>query len=763
MPFDSPDMNLGTLLADVGHGRIQLPDFQREWKWDDPRIASLLATITLGYPVGVVMMLETGGPDVNFAPKPLAGVPSSGLVPPESLLLDGQQRLTSLYQSLKSQRPVDTADPRGKKLQRWYFVDIDQSLGDDGDREEAIRSVPADLVVREDFGRTVIADYSTTEAQCAAGMFPLSLAFDMPEVFRWAGIYTSSDTARVQRWNDFYQRVLQNVIAYTVPVIVLKKSTPKEAVCTVFEKVNTGGVPLNVFELLTATFAGDKARPDFRLNDDWRARRDRLRVKPVLRSLENTDFLQCVTLLASLARRDAHLARGGDAAQAPGVTCKRRDILRLKLDEYLTFAPRAEEAFLWAAGFMAQQHIFRSEDLPYRTQLVPLAAIRAVLGPTADTHSVDGALRRWYWSGVLGELYGSTTETRFARDVEQVVPWSQGKGQEPITVSEAGFQAGRLLTMRTRNSAAYKGLYALLMQAGCMDWMHSQPMNIASFLDLAVDIHHIFPKAWCDKNGIDTDRRESIINKTALSARTNRKIGGRSPAAYLPLVEAESGLSPTEIDKIVSTHLIESDALRSADFDRFFAARRAALLELVSTAMGKPVSDVEAVDETAAAYEETDSEPDDTVSDIAEGSVDQTITEASADDRGAGGHQEAASVPSTRLAEGHLTDPDPGGLERTFHQAMVDVYRRARTEAGYNATVFLTMVSQRGGLETARTLLNAAKPSDGFRALWERQRLDLTMETVVLRPTFASLFTDEERERARSRLAEYGYRPDPLE
>jgi len=402
VPFDSPDLNLGAMLEDVRLGKIQLPDFQREWKWDDPRIVSLLATITLGYPIGVLMMLETGGQDVNFAPKPLAGVDGTVVHEPEQLLLDGQQRLTSLYQSLKSQRLVDTIDPRGKKLQRWYLIDIERALGDEGDREEAVVSAPVDLKLRDDFGRTVKADYSTVEEQCAAGVFPLWIAFDMPRVFAWQGQYVAGDPARVQRWNGFYQRVLHNVISYTVPVIVLKKSTPKEAVCTVFEKVNTGGVPLNVFELLTATFAGDKLHRDFRLKDDWRARQGHLAAKRVLRSVESTDFLQAVTLLASHARRAEHLQAGGDPAQAPGITCKRRDILRLTLPEYLRFAPQVEAALLWAAGFFAQQHVFRADDLPYRTQLVPLAAIKALLGHEAETHAADKKLRRWYWSGVLG-------------------------------------------------------------------------------------------------------------------------------------------------------------------------------------------------------------------------------------------------------------------------------------------------------------------------------------------------------------------------
>ena len=67
MPFDSPDLNLGDLLREVGSGKIRLPDFQRDWKWDTDRIAGLLASVSLGYPVGVVMLLDVGGPDVQFA------------------------------------------------------------------------------------------------------------------------------------------------------------------------------------------------------------------------------------------------------------------------------------------------------------------------------------------------------------------------------------------------------------------------------------------------------------------------------------------------------------------------------------------------------------------------------------------------------------------------------------------------------------------------------------------------------------------------
>lgn len=588
MPFESPDVPLGDLLKQVATGKIQLPDFQREWKWDTDRIASLIASVAQGHPVGVVMTLEVGGEGVNFAPKVLAGVKSSGVGAPEQLLLDGQQRTTSLFQALYSGEAVATKDAREKKIKRWYFIDIAKAMGADADLEEAIVAVPDDKVIRDNFGRDVIADYSTTESQCRAEMFPVASIFDNAKSNAWMVAFLQLDTdgmpARLARWNEFQEQVLKQITDYMVPVIRLTKATPKEAVCTVFEKVNTGGVPLNVFELLTATFASD----DFRLKDDWQDRRARLDRRAVLRSFENTDFLQVISLLATRARREDHLVAGKPPAEAPGVSCKRKDILRLSLRDYQTWAEPVTKALDWCHEFLSHEHLFRSQDLPYRTQLVPLAALRVLLGNKADVHGTHALLRRWYWSGVLGEMYGGTTETRFARDVEQVLPWLEG-GAEPGTVADANFRAARLITLKTRNSAAYKGVYALLMQADCLDWIKHQPMNMASFFDYKIDIHHIFPKDWCAKNGIDHNRQESIVNKTAISFDTNRIIGGKSPAEYVKVLEKRAGVQAEDLDKVLRTHLLDPAALRAADFGTFFTRRRAGLIALMSEAMGKPV------------------------------------------------------------------------------------------------------------------------------------------------------------------------------
>ncbi|MDE0322151.1 MAG: DUF262 domain-containing protein [Acidimicrobiaceae bacterium] len=601
MPFESPDYPLADLMKNVGNCKIQLPDFQREWKWDDDRIAGLLASISLGHPVGVLMMLEVGGGDVNFAAKPLSGAGEEASNGAERLLLDGQQRMTSCFQALASGRAVETSDGRKKRLTRWYYLDIEKALADPGDREEAIISVPEDRVVREHFGRSVVLDLSTLDAECRAEMFPLSGVFDSAATNAWMVHYLKLDQdgmpERLDRWNRFQQEVLANFTSYLVPVIVLTKETPKEAVCTVFEKVNTGGVPLNVFELLTATYASD----NFRLKDDWEAREERLRRRRVNATLESSDFLQVVSLLATRARR---LAWAGSDSDAPGVSCKRRDILRLNLDEYRTWADAATEGFDWAATFLAQEGIFTAADVPYRTQLVPLAAIRATIGDGIENHGIINRIRQWYWSGVLGELYGSAIETRFARDLEQVVDWVTNGGPPPGTVSAASFNSSRLLTLRTRNSAAYKGIYALLMREGCLDWQKHKPISLASFFDYRIDVHHIFPKRWCYNNGVDSARRESIVNKTAISFDTNRSIGGRAPSEYTPTLEKKAGIDGAQLDEILYSHAIDAASLRTDDFDTFFDDRKRRLLELIGLAMGKPaIVDDEQLDQEVALFE----------------------------------------------------------------------------------------------------------------------------------------------------------------
>lgn len=581
--FDSTKEGLLDLLRSIRKGEIQLPDFQRGWVWDDEHVRSLLASLSLAYPIGAVMMLQTGNEDVKFKARPVEGVQLASPVQADRLILDGQQRLTSLFQALNSEQPVLTRDLRGRSIHRWYYIDIEAALNPNIEREDAIISLPENRQLKN-FRGEVTEDYSTPAKEYERGLFPIGQVFDCSSWREGHQAHWDYDKDKIKLFSQFEKEIIKRFDKYQIPVISLGKETPKEAVCQVFEKVNTGGVSLTVFELLTATFAAE----DYLLRQDWADRKTQLTQFRLLETIESTDFLQSIALVASLERQKTAIAAGTSPDKAPGVSCKRRDILKLTLDEYKAWADPVTRGFQEAAKLLHGQKIFTARDIPYKTQLVPLAAIFTLLGDHALNHGVRQKLTRWYWSGVFGELYGSAIESRFAKDLPEVLAWAGG-GAEPDTVAVANFSPGRLFGLRTRNSAAYKGIYALLMQDGGPDFRSGVPINDQVYFDEKIDIHHIFPQDWCRKTGLDVKRYDSIINKTPLSAGTNRRISNKAPSRYLASLEKSAEIPAEQMDGILTSHLIDATAIRDDDFERFFRAREAALLDRIGKAMGKPI------------------------------------------------------------------------------------------------------------------------------------------------------------------------------
>jgi len=576
--FDSGKEGLQDVLNEIDDAKIQLPDFQRDWRWDDEHIRSLLASVSLSYPIGAILLMETGGTDGQFAPRLLDGVNLQTPPPPQRLILDGQQRLTALYQVLKSGRVANTRDSKGQRIQRWYYLDIDNALDPSVDREEAIISVPDERKIRN-FRGEVIKDYSELDKECSAGLLPLSILFDIAKLFQWLDKYTSlSESSSQEQRREARNKLTSEVIArfqqYQIPVIELKRETPKEAVCQVFEKVNTGGVSLTVFELVTATFAID----NFRLRDDWAQKERQIKQWHPLTDVSSSDFLTAATLLSTWERHESN--------QSVAVSCKRRDILRMSLSDYLSVADRLTTGFENTARFLIRQKIFKAKDVPYQTQLIPLVTIITALGRMADQDTVKQKIARWFWCGILGELYGAAVESRFARDLPEVIAWVRG-GDEPSTVKECNFIPQRLGSLRTRNSAAYKGLHALLMREGGQDFRTGDPIELQTYFDDSVDIHHVFPRNVCNSLGIEAAVYNSIVNKAPLSARTNRIIGSNPPSIYLDRLQRVCNISEVRMDEILRSHLIDPAALRADSFQASYDSRQNKMLELIERAIGK--------------------------------------------------------------------------------------------------------------------------------------------------------------------------------
>lgn len=600
--FQTNPQDLSKLLDDCHRGIMQLPDFQRSWVWDEDRIKSLIASISRAFPVGALMSLDTGGP-VNFKPRPIEGSPAEAKQQsPQSLLLDGQQRMTSLYQVTIRNKVVETVTPKNKRVKRWFYIDIRKALDPSIDREESIIGVPEDRVIRTDFGREVVMDLSSPEQEYAKLMYPVSQVFNWDEWQDQFNDYWSGDQNDSTRkeFRRFKNEILDNFRSYRVPVIALDRFTSKEAVCVVFEKVNTGGKPLDAFELVTAMYAaaGHELRKDWFGDDAKPGRHHRFTetLRPpgqesgIIAGVANTDFLQAVSLFYTRDRRRAAEAAGKQGKELPAVTGNRQALLNLPLDGYKKYEIQIERGFVQAAKFLHMLHIYRIFDLPYQSQIVPLAAILADIGDAWEHDTNRAKLVQWYWNGVFGELYGSTVETRIAKDFIEVPAWLKG-GPAPSTVSETIFRADRLKTMRMRLSAAYKGINALLMKEGAQDFRSGQKFDHAVFFGENVDIHHIFPQDWCKKRGIKPTVFDSIINKTPLSYKTNRIIGGVAPSEYLAKLEQGNTTSPplerARLDGFLTSHLVDPSLLRADNFESFMIHRQKRLLVLIEQATGK--------------------------------------------------------------------------------------------------------------------------------------------------------------------------------
>lgn len=173
----SLDTNLSQLLAEVKFGSMQLPEFQRDWTWDDNRIRGIIASLSQGYPMGAIMRLQYGNPDIQFKYRTITGVKGVS-VKPEHLILDGQQRLTSIYQATSSKEPVSTKTEKGKAIKRYYYLSMEKCLDDDEDRFDAVLSIPEDRKIKENFDRDVKLDLSTREYEYENKLFPVNIVFD---------------------------------------------------------------------------------------------------------------------------------------------------------------------------------------------------------------------------------------------------------------------------------------------------------------------------------------------------------------------------------------------------------------------------------------------------------------------------------------------------------------------------------------------------------------------------------------------------------
>ncbi|MCY7322929.1 MAG: DUF262 domain-containing protein [Phormidesmis sp. CAN_BIN36] len=282
--FDITKEALPDLLLRIQQGKVQVPDLQRSFCWSNELVIELIASISLGWPIGSIMLLEQGNEQWSFYPRPVEGVHLRQAVVPTHLILDGQQRATTLFMALFSDNAVSIRDRRTSKLlQRWYYLDLEKMLDPLVDRETAILSLNQ---TRRSSGlgtHSIAVNCSTPENEYEFSLFPVASVFHYAQWRQNYSKYWRYDSVKLDLLDRFEQDVIKRFEHYQVPVIQLKSELPKPAICRFFEKTNTQGTELNFFDLATACFASH----NFSLREDWLIQEKRLKTQTVLHALRD--------------------------------------------------------------------------------------------------------------------------------------------------------------------------------------------------------------------------------------------------------------------------------------------------------------------------------------------------------------------------------------------------------------------------------------------------------------------------------------------
>lgn len=559
---DTNPRALKELLGEIHSRNAVLPDFQRDFVWEPGATQELIVSIANNYPAGSILRVrDTHG---FFACREFEGAPQLDHGKHTFLVLDGQQRLTSLYQAF-----FGVGEHR-------YYLDL-KKLIDGEDFDDAIfyrRATTKWAQRREDFA-----------VQAEELILPLRVLLGAPGGFsKWSRKVARQlpDQERIALEDSFYEieeKWLRTIDDYLFPVVTLSDETDAAALCTIFETLNRTGVKLSVFELLTARFWPH----EINLRELWDTART---TYPVLERF-GVDPYYVLQAIALASRR------------AP--SCKRGDVLNLAAPDIQTWWERA------VAGLAVGLEILRDDCkvvlpkwLPYQTMLIPLAAVLARAGHSKSPEA--GArrekIKRWFWCAVFGQAYESSPNSQAAKDFTELVAWLEGEGM-PECVASIRFDPHTLRDVTPRQRAIYRGTVCLVLRNGARDF-HTQAVITGKLMqEEGIDDHHLFPSSYLEKHqGIQAARRrDCVLNRTLIDRTTNQIISDKAPSKYLAEIKATTGFPFADV---LGSHLLpngEDSPLLSDDYEAFLSWRESRLWKEIQSVTGlTEPSDLEALE-----------------------------------------------------------------------------------------------------------------------------------------------------------------------
>jgi hypothetical protein len=542
-----PDKRKVIGLVEQAHeGKICLPNFQRDFVWTREEVADLVRSIIRGYFIGSLLLLRCDAENPPFAPIFLRGSNPTHRAPhPELLVLDGQQRLSSLIYALSA----PDLSLKDSSRRRWFFLNLDLLL-DEPDNDDIV----FDRAKRE------LRGLDSRDTQYEQRILPCTELLQPHMFLNWRDGF--DDWAREKGpdlheqyrsiWRDKWTSAVTAFQTFEAPLVELPRVDDSDnesigRVCAIFEKLNSTGVDLSVYDLLTARLY----RSGIHLHDLWS---EACKAHPRLRTWSKgkaDEHKFGVLVLRTLA-----LLRGLDP--------KPRILIDLLPEDFETDWKRAAAAIDRALELITLVGddgfgVFAEKWLPGFGLIPILAALRAEVDAKKLGDKERADLRRWYWCNVFLERYSSAVESKSRKDyLEMTRHWFEG-GPEPDVFRDAddviGAPGFRIRGSASYASAVYSGVFCLLAIRNARDWRRGESIQLQELQD-----HHIFPQAYLKRHDI-TKRVDvnTIANRTLISNETNGKIKDKAPAGYLNDTEI---FAAAKRDALLAPHFID-DSTRS--------------------------------------------------------------------------------------------------------------------------------------------------------------------------------------------------------
>lgn len=557
MKHSYPTLEPLRFLLEMIHNRaMALPDFQRDFVWDPYATDELIESIISNYPAGTLLRIKNGQ-QLLFKPRAFEGAPELNGAKPAYLILDGQQRLTSLYQAFYG------------KGEHRYYLDL-ASLEKGKDLEDCAFYMKADEGERK---------YGTIELQAHSMVFPMERVFGgiggfsgwQNQILRIRGADTSTILDLQERLTRLHNDWIKPIEEYDFPMVTLNEETSGPAVCMIFETLNRTGVKLSVYDLLTARFWPQ----DFNLRQKWEEALDE---NPILEEFRIDPYyiLQVIALLEPGADKDGK-------SRAPSI--KRSAILEMKVEQARAGWNAAVNGLAEALSILRDDcGVLESGLLPYNTIVIPMGAVWATQKEVtgADVGASRVKILRWFWCSVFGQKYENAPNSQAEKDFAELQRWMKG-GEPPESVSEFKLEVN-LRQVKPRQRAVYRGVMALILQNGALDFHKRGKITSQLLADKRnpVDDHHIFPRTYLDKRAVSASLRDCIINRTFIDRITNRRLSKRAPSDYFTEIQTKQG--DIETNETLRSHILPTGTqspLLDDDFEKFLDWREQALLNII--------------------------------------------------------------------------------------------------------------------------------------------------------------------------------------